>query len=104
MAKKSSKVAPKKVARKKVVVHDNTTNTHTKKSTIPQSALPKVIDAEMIYEGFRGAKINTERQQPKKLTDVLIDVVGEDGETHTHLVDMRQCPQEIIESWEGELA
>lgn len=54
------------------------------------------------YDAFKGATISTDRLQPKKATNIYVEIEV-DGEIETHLLDLRHVPQDIIDSWKGEL-
>lgn len=74
-----------------------------KKAKAPaETSKTKADDSESVYEAFRGATISTDRLQPEKSTCIYLDLETDDG-TETHLINMRLVPQDIIDSWIGDL-
>lgn len=106
-------MTPKAKAPKKTAVKDSapakTKAKAPKKEVKPLEKEPKKADTrrtltpESIFAPYIGATISTDRMQPKKTNMIYVEIENELEEIETHLVDMNQCPQDIIDTWKGEL-
>lgn len=99
MAKKKQ-AAPKKAAKKTAPKKAPKSNTPEN----PDDQHGKVVgkNPDEMYAMYRGAKVNNSfppsRSRGSNLhVDVIIN--EESGETETHLLDLRQVPQDIIDSF-----
>ena len=56
--------------------------------------------AEDMYSMYVGARVNPDFPVSRKESNIHVDVIvdEETGETETHLLDLRQMPQDIVES------
>jgi len=107
------KEAPKKVAPKKVAPKKEAKSPRSPKKASGGEELPpktkqrkeiaKEISANLMYDKYKDAEISTHVQQPEKATLVYVDIVNDENEIETHLLDLRQIPQDILESFKGEL-